>query len=247
MMETTANIYKSIDQELRMRREAWRLQESKLMATRNRALRALVGEQRGGITRAAKILGLSDSQIFRMLDEGITRAVTRCLDDAGVDRSDYQLTHQRGSRSIGVVLVPGSSADQDTINRSLLSSGLVIKCRQPVRNATNQELWWAALKEIKKRAGAVLQEARISSKTYRLRERRGASAVQLVFTPVVGGFVDNFSARVCEVLTQAGLTVSSGPDESIMVSDGNESQTHQETIFEWGPQETIFEWRSDEE
>lgn len=227
--------YSSANKDLRINRELWRVRERDLMAARDAALRALVGNQRGGVTRAARALGLSDAQILRLLDDGITRAVVSALEAADVERSDYQLTHQRGGRSIGVVLVDGRYVSEDLVVQALGEAGLRLVERRSVSTSNTGSLRWQELKRTKALAQGALADAEISPRTYRLVERRGDRAVRLTLTQVMDGLATSARERFGEVLRDAGLVVEDGDDGVLLVSSpvSGDDQMVQELLFRW--------------
>lgn len=68
------------------------------MAQRAAALRAIVGDQRGGVAAAARELGVSDVQILRQLGEDLRRVVAVTLAPVA-SPSDWELVVLRGGRS----------------------------------------------------------------------------------------------------------------------------------------------------
>jgi len=66
-----------------------RRQERELLALRGEVLRELVGSARGGRSRAAEVLGVTDVQVGRLLVEDLRRAVAAAFADAGFERDDY--------------------------------------------------------------------------------------------------------------------------------------------------------------
>ena len=83
--------YKKVENLLTANRD----EERHLLALRGRLLNELVGRQRGGRTRAAELLGVSDVHIGRLLAEDLVRAVHAAMEAAGWRRTDYVLNPGR--------------------------------------------------------------------------------------------------------------------------------------------------------
>jgi hypothetical protein len=232
-----ADTYREADERLRTARDEWRQEEADLMATRDRQLRQMVGTARGGVTATARALGVSDAQILRMLDEGITRVARRALDGADIERADYQLTHQRGGRSIGVVLVTDAGPSEGTIIAVMERVGLVLRERRSVSNTANDALRWAALKRVRQLAAKTLIAAGVSARTYRLADRRGEETVSLTCTPFVSGFCGEALSTIREILTSAGLVVTSGGDDTLRIGTVQQDDDQvSELLFTWEEQ-----------
>ena len=77
--------YSTLEQQI----DATRRTEQHLLALRRRILREVAGTQRGGLTRAAKLAGISDVQVGRLLVEDLAAAVRDAL--AGWDEQDYSI------------------------------------------------------------------------------------------------------------------------------------------------------------
>jgi hypothetical protein len=231
------DLYRAADTALRASRERWRREESVLMASRDSALRHMVGHQRGGVTHAARELEVSDAQVLRLLDEGITRTARGALDDADVERTDYQLTHQRGGRSIGVVVIENGPSEE-TVTSALEQRGLVVVGRRPVSVTATDSLRWKLLKALKQVIKATLGAANISSRTYKLLERRGDQMVRLTLTEIMDGMADSARIRFVAVLRDAGLIVDVEQDGSLLISapGTKDEPMAQELLFSWSDQ-----------
>lgn len=77
--------YKHVEEAVTVHRR----QEQELLALRGEVLRELVGSARGGRSRAAEVLGVTDVQVGRLLVEDLRRAVAVAFADAGFERGDY--------------------------------------------------------------------------------------------------------------------------------------------------------------
>lgn len=233
MTEISVAEYQSADSELQARRLAWRREETDLMMIRDRQLRSLVGTRRGGVTATARALGVSDAQILRLLNEGTIRAVRSALDTAGISRTSYQLTHQRGGRSVGVVVLGDLSPDA-VISAIAGHADLQFDSQRPVSRTSTETVRWGKLRHLKLTAQHVLAEAGISSRTYQLADRRGDHAVRLTFTSVMDGLGEPTRQRFVDLLSSGGISVTVDDDGSLMLGGQcDDSDAVQELVFCW--------------
>jgi len=230
--ELEIEIYRAADTALRTARETWREEEMKLMAARNAALRRLVGKQRGRMTRAARVLGVSDAQLFRLLDEGISRTVRSALDDAEVDRSDYRLIHQRGSRSIGVVLTdPGLS--EELVTQVLAAAGLSMIDRRPI-SLVSPRAMGVELRRVKRIAQDAMNMAQISSSMYRLKEDTDHQVVRLTLTEIMEGVKNSVKSYFLDILRSSGLDVEDDSEVILLrTPDKDDEPVEEELLFSW--------------
>lgn len=216
-METAdiVTAYTRADAELKALRERNQRAEAAALAARGVHLRLMVGTARGGVATAARTLGVSDAQIFRMLDEDLTRTVRTALDEQVVERDTYRISHQRGARSIGIVLGDGSPSDTmviETLRRAGLTatgSNLV-----PMEQGI---LRWDAAKQVTEMIRGCLKAAGVNPRTYKVSTRNGARAVTVACTTSMGSLADTAIAEIKGHLAASGLDVE---DSRVTGRDG---------------------------
>jgi len=223
--------YRMADAALQQGRESWRHAEIALMATRDAALRQMIGPDRGGLATVAKTLGISVAQVLRLLDDGLTRTVHSAMAAAGIGRSGYTLMHQRGSRSIGMVLLD-RGLTESTVVTALAHDGLRLVERRLVWPDSTDAARWSRLKNTKRLAQLALTQAGISSRAYRLVARRGDEVARLRITQIMEGldaqgqFVMRLQEAGFQVEVDAGVLLISTPIEE------NQEQ-ERELVFAW--------------
>lgn len=223
--------YHLADEDLREAREAWRRRETGLMIVRDRRLRDMVGSQWGGVAAASRILGISDAQIFRLMDDGITRVAHEVLDQL-VGRDNYQLCHQRGGRTIGVVLA--NHEQKRIVVEDMSKAGLDMIMERRVSTASSSSMVWSKIKNIKLEVERVLTENDISTRTYKLTGRRGEHAVRLTLRAVVSSLGYSVLEQFAEILANSGVGFRVVVDDtSLLISDIDEIATTVEMVFGW--------------
>jgi hypothetical protein len=208
--------YMQADRNLKQLRTQHQRAENAALAERGIYLRLMVGTLRGGVAAAARNLGVSDAQIFRMLDEDLTRAVRTALDEQVVERDAYRISHQRGARSIGVVLAGAGSPSDTMVIEVLRRSGLTLTGRNMVP-AERGVLRWDAAKQVTGSVREALKAAGVSPKTYKVMTRSGARTVTVSCTTSMGSLADTAISEIRGHLVAAGLDVE---DSRITGKDG---------------------------